>query len=321
MTAPVVSYVIAAYNHEKFIEELLQSIRAQTFREIEIVVVDDGSSDATAAIAQRLAETDCRITVHTQPNAGVVSARNAGIDRSTGEYISIVDSDEILPPDRTARMVHVLQRDPTVALVFGDVDIVREDEGIVSRFSEIYPVMPGDFSEALFSHYCFVPAGAVMFRRDIWQRTGPFWGPGPSSDYLKWIEIGLEGRVVALPQLLGTWRLHGDNVSQGRAASRVQQYHDLCAALAQLITKHPALDRRVGRARQQDRYSRCYVMAGFYAGREGDWKLARQQFAMALSQRRSFLNVGLWVSTLPLMNCISRSVYAWAARRFLPGLA
>lgn len=322
MVPPVVSYIVAAYNHAKFIEELLQSLATQTFCEIEIIVVDDGSSDGTLEIAQRLAATDPRIAVYAQPNRGVVAARNAGVRQSSAPYISVIDSDEIVPGDRTAKMVRVLEADPTVALVYGNVDIIGAGGEPQSRFFDVYPVIPGSFSEELFSNYCFVPAGGVMFRRDALERTGFFWGPGPSTDYLKWIEIGMAGKVVCLlHDVLGSWRLHGGNVSQGNAATRCQQYHDLCGALIELTEKHPDFARKVGRVRQRHRYGRCFVMAGFYAGLERDWRLARREFRKALSYERSPYNTALWVSTLPLINFISTPLYRWAGRKFLAAAA
>jgi len=197
MPPPKVSYVVAAYNHERYVGELLRSLREQTFRDLEIVVVDDGSSDHTAGIVRQAAQDDPRIQLHQQTNAGVVAARNAGVAKSVGEFISVVDSDDLFPADRTAKMVAALEQS-NAGLVYGDAEILHAD-GARSRSSKVYPVVEGPFSEALFTTHCFVPACAVMFGRSVFSHTGGFWGPGPSTDYLKWIEIGLDALVVSVP--------------------------------------------------------------------------------------------------------------------------
>lgn len=321
MRQPIVSYVIASYNHESSIGTLLESVSKQTFSDIEIIVVDDGSIDKTLRVAQRAAEIDSRITVYSQENRGVVVARNMGVERSSAPFVSIVDSDEVLPLDRTGKMVRALEANPKASLVYGDAEVRQLRSGTTCRFFDIYRPVPGSFSEALFCSYCFVPAGSVMFRRDALRRTGSFWGPAPHTDYLKWIELGMQGNAICLPNdVLGTWLLHGNNLSQGNAAARCAQYHALCPALLALTEKYPDFAQRIGPRRQSHRYSRCYLMAGFYAGRGGDWALARDQFSAALSHERSFINLVAWLSTLPCINYFSRAAYYLATKIFLRGM-
>lgn len=96
---PKVSVVIPVYNTEKYLEATLQSIRNQTCREIEIIVIDDGSTDCSAEIARRAADEDGRIVLVSQPNRGLSLARNAGIERITGEFVYFMDSDDLLERD------------------------------------------------------------------------------------------------------------------------------------------------------------------------------------------------------------------------------
>lgn len=99
MNNPKVSVVIPVYNTEAYVEQTLRSIMAQTLREIELIVIDDGSTDGSPAILRRIAAEDARITLCTQPNKGLSETRNAGIDRARGEYIYFMDSDDLLEPD------------------------------------------------------------------------------------------------------------------------------------------------------------------------------------------------------------------------------
>ncbi len=100
-----ISVIVPVYNVESYLDECLDSIRDQFHRNLEILVIDDGSSDGSAAIAERHAAEDDRIRVVSQTNAGLGAARNAGVERATGDYLTFLDSDDILPPRAISRMV------------------------------------------------------------------------------------------------------------------------------------------------------------------------------------------------------------------------
>ena len=313
MSQPKVSYVIASYNHEEFVAESLQSILAQTFADLELIVVDDGSSDGTAEVVRDVASTDPRVSLYVQDNMGVVNARNRGVTQSRGEYISIVDSDDLLPADRTAWQVEALDANPHAALVYGDAWNIDRNGNRIRRRFEIYPPVAGDFSVELFANYCFVPAVSVMFRRAAFDRSGPFWGPGPNTDYLKWIELGLFGEAICLSgKQLGCWRLHGGNVSRSPAEERAAQYERLRQALQSLVERHPDLGRRIGERRLRWRYGRCHFMGAFYAGLEHSWDLARIHFGKAYQLNPSVVNATAWLSSLPGINRISAPFYGLA---------
>ncbi len=102
---PLVSIIIPAYNIAPYISECIESIQCQTYRKIEIIVVDDGSADETGEVCERLAVKDERIQVFHQENAGVVSARRRGIEAARGMYLSFVDGDDWIEPDMIENMV------------------------------------------------------------------------------------------------------------------------------------------------------------------------------------------------------------------------
>ena len=107
---PLISVLVPAYNAEAFLEQCLESIVAQTYRHLEIIVVDDGSTDGTATISDRWAERDDRIRVIHQPNGGHSAARNAALDAMTGELVIMVDSDDVLHPQFTATLLDLMQK-------------------------------------------------------------------------------------------------------------------------------------------------------------------------------------------------------------------
>ena len=102
---PLVSVVIPAWNAEKTLKRALQSVLAQSWSALQVIVVDDGSSDCTLSIARNFEAEDPRVTVLSQPNAGVSSARNLGLSLCRGKYIRFVDGDDTLPSDSMERMV------------------------------------------------------------------------------------------------------------------------------------------------------------------------------------------------------------------------
>nr|WP_272885265.1 glycosyltransferase family 2 protein [Corynebacterium phoceense] len=104
----LVSIIVPAYNVAEYIESCLNSLLAQTHEEIEVVVVDDGSTDQTAAVCAAVARRDARVRVIAQPNAGVSAARNRGVQEARGKYVCFVDSDDAAHPDMVARLLAAL---------------------------------------------------------------------------------------------------------------------------------------------------------------------------------------------------------------------
>ena len=105
----LVSVIIPAYNAEKFIEEAIKSAQNQTYKNIEIIVVDDGSTDGTAEIVKKLAKKDKRIRYHHQKNKGVSIARNTAINYSKGQFIALLDQDDIWLPEKIKEQMETLR--------------------------------------------------------------------------------------------------------------------------------------------------------------------------------------------------------------------
>jgi len=97
---PAISVIMAVYNTQRYLTEAIQSILSQSFTDFELVIVDDGSTDGSPEILKNLAQQDSRIKLITQVNAGIGAATQRGITESQGEYIAIMDSDDISLPDR-----------------------------------------------------------------------------------------------------------------------------------------------------------------------------------------------------------------------------
>lgn len=170
---PLVSVVIPAYNAEAYLERTLRSVLSQTYQNLEIIVVDDGSTDRTAAIACELAATDPRLQILHQKNAGVAAARNLGIQRAKGEFIAPIDADDIWYAENIEKQVHCfLHADESIGVVYSwSVDIDDEDNPLGECDASL---IQGDVYNTLVCHNFIGNASATMIRRTCLNQVGGY---------------------------------------------------------------------------------------------------------------------------------------------------
>jgi len=168
---PLVSVIIPAYNAEAFIRQTLESVLSQTYKNIEVLVVDDGSKDRTPEIVQSFAQKDERVRLLQQSNAGVAAARNLAIANSTGEFIAPIDADDIWYPQNIEKQVQcMLRAEPSVGLVYAwsayidEQGLLTGGHKISREEGEVYiPLVRGNFigntSAALIRRTCFEQIG------------------------------------------------------------------------------------------------------------------------------------------------------------------
>ncbi len=132
---PLVSVVIPAYNAERTIVSAVDSVLAQRYPRLEVLVIDDGSTDGTAAALEGFGD---RIRVVRQPNGGLPAARNRSHQEAQGEFIAWLDADDLMNPDRIALQVEFLQQHPSVVLVSSEFSAFFEDGRVVERFADTY---------------------------------------------------------------------------------------------------------------------------------------------------------------------------------------
>ncbi|TCM78957.1 glycosyltransferase family 2 protein [Rhodovulum steppense] len=124
--APSVSVVVPAFNAEKYLEETVHSALGQSVPPIEIIIVNDGSSDGTAKVADQLAATHPEVTATHRPNGGAAAARNTGLSRARGEFILFLDADDRLTEDAIRHHLEVFEQHPDAAMVFGSNNVIDE---------------------------------------------------------------------------------------------------------------------------------------------------------------------------------------------------
>ena len=202
---PLVSVVVPAYNAERTLKATLDSVLAQDFRDFEIVVVNDGSTDSTKAVLDAYA---ARVRVIDQTNRGVSAARNAGVSASSGQLIAFLDSDDLWSPDKLTQSVRALADNPKASMVFSDCSGLRPD-GTMSTFYSFRGAPSLD--EMLNNGFEAVPS-AVMMRREVFDACGGFSGkfvPNYFEDLWLWFLARERGEFEYIPRELTILRLRG----------------------------------------------------------------------------------------------------------------
>ncbi|HEX3579222.1 MAG TPA: glycosyltransferase, partial [Thermoanaerobaculia bacterium] len=202
--------VLPVYNREHAVTRAIRSVLAQTWTPLELIVIDDGSTDGTRDVLDSFGS---RITIIEQPHAGAYVARNRGLRHSRGELIAFIDSDDVWLPDRLAAQIPLMQR-AEVGLVFGDVVHVRpgHDRRHVTSF-QVAPPRRGRMA-AQFAWCNFVPTSTVLVRRSCIEEAGGFAEDIPlSCDYLMWFRIALRHELDFVDRVVAEYALSDDSMS------------------------------------------------------------------------------------------------------------
>ena len=206
--AGAVSVVIPCYNQARFLGEAIDSVLRQTCPPVEVIVVDDGSTDDTASVAHSYAE----VQYVRQPNDGAPSARNRGLRSSQGDLVLFLDADDRLLPDALAQGVAALGDHPDWAFVTGHVRLIAADGTPETTPPQAHAA--GDqFLALLRSNYIWTP-GVVLYRRSVLDAVGPF-DPAAraSADYELNVRIARLQAIGCHHHVMLEYRRHGDNMS------------------------------------------------------------------------------------------------------------
>lgn len=227
--APIVSVVIPCHNDGRFLREALDSLQAQTFRDFETIVVDDGSTDPDSLQALRELEPACTRVIRGAQH-GVVQARNTAIAAARGRYILPLDADDRIGSRYLELAVPVLEHDPKVGIVYCKAEFFGERNGA-------WELPPYRFPEILIGNVIF---NCALFRREDWLRVGGF-NPNMHEgweDFDFWISLIELGRDVRqLPDTLFYYRIK----PASRNAAMLEDSSRFARAYATIYRNHPAL--------------------------------------------------------------------------------
>jgi glycosyltransferase involved in cell wall biosynthesis len=216
MSSARVTCVVTTYQYGHFIGRCLDSVLGQDHprEQLEVIVVDDGSTDGTHEVVARYG--DAVRYVH-QPNAGQIAATNRGIAEATGDYITLVDADDTLPPDSVSARAEILDGRPEVGLVYGDMRIVDADDHLQDpSYHRSYdvPAHTGRVLGALLERN-FVPGGTMMVRAADRAVYHPIAEPASVQDWWIAANVAAVAQLAYVDRPMANYRLHGANDSHG----------------------------------------------------------------------------------------------------------
>jgi glycosyltransferase involved in cell wall biosynthesis len=210
MTDPLVSVIIPAYNAQRFLRKTLESVQRQTYRNLEVIIVDDGSTDRTAAIAQEFCKQDSRFKLLSQQNRGVAAARNLAIRESSGEFVAPLDADDIWYPEKIEKQVKaLLSAGDNVGLVYTWTLVIDESDQVIGATGS--RVDGYAFLESI--HFSVSAVSSGLFRRRCLEIVGCYQSLFRCEDWELEVRFCRRYEVVCLPEYLFGYRRVGGSMS------------------------------------------------------------------------------------------------------------
>jgi glycosyltransferase involved in cell wall biosynthesis len=284
LTVPLISVIVPTHNRADLLPATVRSVLAQTFRDFELIVVDDGSKDKTAQALEPFGD---RLRYVYQQNAERGAARNHGLRLATGKYVTFLDSDDLWTPTKLAAEVAKFEAHPHLGLVYSDayyIDLDGRPIGPVVRRAH-----EGDVLETIVCDN-FVPSGAQLVSRERFLEAGGFCEDrrlSGSEDWEAWVRLAALAPFAHVRNRGQLYRIHGDaSVAQPRAMERSILY------ARELMFDNPRLRPRIAHLRGRAYASTHLVMASlYYAAHHADdvrrhLALARQVDPRCVFDRR-----------------------------------
>ncbi|MDH4583713.1 glycosyltransferase [Pseudomonas sp. BN415] len=213
---PLVSVIISSYNHADYIEASIESVLAQTYPRVELLVVDDGSRDDSVARILRLQEVHGFDFV-AQENKGLSRTLNETIARSRGSLIAPFGSDDIMLPERLAIQVAYMDGKPEVGICAGNIEHIDGQGHALAKRDRARPFRRLDFDDVFTSSKEGAPAPTLLFRREALEAVGGFDPSIRLEDLLVELNITRAGYFIdVLPDVLAKYRMHGANTYKNR---------------------------------------------------------------------------------------------------------
>lgn len=268
-STPLVSVLMTSYNREDYIAEAIESVRAQTLGDFELIISDDCSKDRTVEVAKKFLG-DPRIHVHiNEKNLGDYPNRQRAVDLARGKYLKFVDSDDAIYPHCLDVMVRCMESHPDACAGIGNHANSRVDR---------YPTLlsPRDaYAEHFVYHSGLFDRSplSVILRADLFREAGGFTGRRFLGDYETWLKIARRYPIVVIPPYLGFWRAHSGQENQlGERATTYISTHYECDRDALMDPQCPLSADQIKFAIRN--IKRAYIRRIFRAGARGHVKYA-----------------------------------------------
>lgn len=254
---PKVSVIIPTYNYGRYLIEAVESVLNQTYKDFELIVVDDGSTDNTREVLKPYLH---RLRYMYQENQGISAARNRGFQESTGEYIAYLDADDVWLPEKLAKQIPLLDEDPSLGFVCGATHEMDQDGKIFHLRNK--PRRSEDTFESLFRKN-FIPTLTVVIRRSCLETVGGFDTSLPlSQDYDMWLRLAKRYKFVYWNIPLAKYRVHANNISKNQ--SQRLRSHLKIISKKEISGDMSWLKRRIRKAKVYDYFASLYYKEEHY---------------------------------------------------------
>lgn len=267
-TQPLVTVITPAYNRADYLDEVIQSVLAQDYPNLEYIVLNDGSTDGTPEVMQRYAD---RIVAVSHPNMGETRTVNAGLTMAHGSIVGVVNSDDPLLPGAIRAAVEAMQADPNVTVVYPDWNMIDADGTFIKFVRTHQP----SYVNMLRWHFC-EPGPGAFFRKDVADRLE---GRDPQFRYVAdfdfWLRAGLMGPFKRIPQTLATFRSYPGGASSAERGHAMAEEH---VRLIKKIYRLPGMPPEARKVRREA-FSSAYFTAGQI---DRDRSSKRKYFLLAL---------------------------------------
>jgi len=210
MNSPTISVLMPVYNAERYIAEATESILAQTFNDFEFLIVDDGSTDGSLAILQKYAAMDSRISLFSRQNQGIFRTRNEALRLARGEFIAIMDSDDICLPQRLEIQLNYLRNDSRCVAVGCRVELIDPDGDLIGRWD--LPLDHRAIDDANLIGYQSIVHPSLFARRELVLTAGGY-RQDLSEDLDLMLRLAEIGRLANVPDILLRYRRHSGSVT------------------------------------------------------------------------------------------------------------
>tara|TARA_B100000787_G_C16198685_1_gene302924 strand:+ start:3068 stop:3961 length:894 start_codon:yes stop_codon:yes gene_type:complete len=207
---PLVSIVIPSYNHEKYIEETIISVMEQTYNNIELIVIDDGSTDNSREVIEK-----CLIKYSfkfvKKKNEGLIKTLIYGLELITGKYYQALASDDIIYKEKIEKQVNFLESKSEYAMVYSDCNRFYEKLNLKIKASKDYNFRGGDIFNEIYTSYFSIPALTVLIKSDIIKSYG-YLGEFKVEDWILWNRISFSNKIGFIDEPLALYRIHENNM-------------------------------------------------------------------------------------------------------------
>jgi len=204
---PLVSVIVPCYNHEKYVEQTIESIVNQTYKNIELIVLDDGSKDSSPKILEKLSQ-KYHFHFEHQQNMGLTATLNKALKLVQGKYICIIASDDYWPLHKIETQVQFMEQNPQYAMSYGKM-ISIDTNSVIMDYMD-YQNISGNIFETIFISN-IISAPTVMMRSDVINKVGGYDESLPIEDLYMWLKIAELHPIGFIDDYLAFYRLHSDN--------------------------------------------------------------------------------------------------------------